>query len=408
MSKTRTIWDRDSSDRRPSSSPSHTAQQKENGFRGIGRTIRESANCPIPGHVPEATIYQERRQRGREHRRATADRSPSGFVPEFLRRRSDGSLSVETASDPQPSEFFIRRRDSSACIREDNQMIREERERHHRRRLAMLCSFPRQGRDNFSQEQSDHGQLARSDFVRLFLRTQSWQSEQARWEAEESNRRVQDLSREYGILSDDENGHHMRRTSRSISNFPDNHSSETHIADVANELGSMVLEDSGTQFQPLETDRDEDIRNRTLTQAHDHFDQIERLLSATPTNGFIYHHRRHHEHASQGQMFSLQSRNNNESFDPDQYIPPPAHGASTAEINHLPQIEVSKVDRGEELKATCPICLEDVPASMSVTVLPCGHWYHHECISEWLTENPSCALCRASINGKACRSNDRP
>lgn len=44
----------------------------------------------------------------------------------------------------------------------------------------------------------------------------------------------------------------------------------------------------------------------------------------------------------------------------------------------------------------CTICL-DVPSKDEIiTTLTCGHWYHRECIHEWLAHSRLCPLCKAS------------
>ncbi|KAH8754799.1 hypothetical protein F5883DRAFT_572427 [Diaporthe sp. PMI_573] len=32
-----------------------------------------------------------------------------------------------------------------------------------------------------------------------------------------------------------------------------------------------------------------------------------------------------------------------------------------------------------------------------VTVLPCKHWFHGECVVSWLKMHNTCPICRASI-----------
>ncbi|CAA0820470.1 RING/U-box superfamily protein [Striga hermonthica] len=46
---------------------------------------------------------------------------------------------------------------------------------------------------------------------------------------------------------------------------------------------------------------------------------------------------------------------------------------------------------------TCPICLSDYQPKETIRSIPeCNHYFHAECIDEWLKLNRSCPLCRKS------------
>ncbi|KAF8058357.1 gol [Scenedesmus sp. PABB004] len=45
----------------------------------------------------------------------------------------------------------------------------------------------------------------------------------------------------------------------------------------------------------------------------------------------------------------------------------------------------------------CAICLVELEPGESVTVLPCMHFYHRECIDSWLSRNCTCPLCKANV-----------
>lgn len=45
----------------------------------------------------------------------------------------------------------------------------------------------------------------------------------------------------------------------------------------------------------------------------------------------------------------------------------------------------------------CSICLVEFDPGESVTVLPCRHFYHGECINGWLKRNCTCPLCKADV-----------
>ena len=45
----------------------------------------------------------------------------------------------------------------------------------------------------------------------------------------------------------------------------------------------------------------------------------------------------------------------------------------------------------------CSICLVEFEEGENVTVLPCRHFYHNECIDSWLKRNCACPLCKANV-----------
>ena len=62
--------------------------------------------------------------------------------------------------------------------------------------------------------------------------------------------------------------------------------------------------------------------------------------------------------------------------------------ASTAAL----AAHIREISTGE-----CSICMD--PITIEAT-LGCGHVFHHKCIHEWVTHNPSCPMCRAAIAPK--------
>ncbi|EXJ65742.1 uncharacterized protein A1O5_11270 [Cladophialophora psammophila CBS 110553] len=74
--------------------------------------------------------------------------------------------------------------------------------------------------------------------------------------------------------------------------------------------------------------------------------------------------------------------------------PPPASEEAILSLNK------KKMDRemlGEEGKAECSICMDDVELGNEVTVLPCNHWFHGDCVTAWLKEHDTCPHCRKPI-----------
>ncbi|KAK5088985.1 hypothetical protein LTR05_003209 [Lithohypha guttulata] len=66
-------------------------------------------------------------------------------------------------------------------------------------------------------------------------------------------------------------------------------------------------------------------------------------------------------------------------------------------INSLPRKAVDKTMLGDDDKAECSICMDNVEMGTEVTVLPCKHWFHFECIQHWLKEHDTCPHCRKPI-----------
>ena len=52
-------------------------------------------------------------------------------------------------------------------------------------------------------------------------------------------------------------------------------------------------------------------------------------------------------------------------------------------------------DEGIEDQDVCSICIDILEDE--VEVMDCSHKYHHDCILEWMKQNPVCPVCRAYI-----------
>lgn len=49
----------------------------------------------------------------------------------------------------------------------------------------------------------------------------------------------------------------------------------------------------------------------------------------------------------------------------------------------------------KDAKENCSICLEDLQAGQSVTLLNCSHKFHRTCAQHWLSNAVTCPMCRA-------------
>ncbi|PWA40836.1 zinc finger, RING/FYVE/PHD-type [Artemisia annua] len=47
----------------------------------------------------------------------------------------------------------------------------------------------------------------------------------------------------------------------------------------------------------------------------------------------------------------------------------------------------------------CAICLDHYKAREKITVLPCAHRFHSDCLLPWLESNAHCPCCRATVFG---------
>ncbi|KAL2159807.1 hypothetical protein VTH06DRAFT_1940 [Thermothelomyces fergusii] len=89
---------------------------------------------------------------------------------------------------------------------------------------------------------------------------------------------------------------------------------------------------------------------------------------------------------------------------------PQTNAAPPASESAIRRLEKKKVDDemlGSEGKAECTICIDEIKKGDEVTVLPCTHWYHGDCVVLWLKQHNTCPICRAPIeNGNGGNSNN--
>ncbi|KAB5515622.1 hypothetical protein GE09DRAFT_576156 [Coniochaeta sp. 2T2.1] len=74
--------------------------------------------------------------------------------------------------------------------------------------------------------------------------------------------------------------------------------------------------------------------------------------------------------------------------------PPPASEESIAKLGKR---KVGIEDLGSDGKVECVICVEELHVGDEVTVLPCKHWFHGDCVTLWLKEHNTCPICRTPI-----------
>ena len=53
------------------------------------------------------------------------------------------------------------------------------------------------------------------------------------------------------------------------------------------------------------------------------------------------------------------------------------------------------------MSVQCSICLERLNFSYDViSVTECGHMFHNNCLTQWISETPNCPECRKQINSR--------
>ncbi|KAL8952843.1 MAG: hypothetical protein Q9222_001278 [Ikaeria aurantiellina] len=79
--------------------------------------------------------------------------------------------------------------------------------------------------------------------------------------------------------------------------------------------------------------------------------------------------------------------------------------ASAAAISALPKKKIDNEMLGSDGKAECSVCMDNVELGDEVTMLPCQHWFHGECVGAWLKEHDTCPHCRQGIMPKDTPAN---
>lgn len=65
-------------------------------------------------------------------------------------------------------------------------------------------------------------------------------------------------------------------------------------------------------------------------------------------------------------------------------------GLSQEQIDKLPK----KVHQEEDQDELCSVCYYNAKEGEEITVLPCKHCFHSECIKEWLVKEKVCPMCK--------------
>ena len=70
-------------------------------------------------------------------------------------------------------------------------------------------------------------------------------------------------------------------------------------------------------------------------------------------------------------------------------------GITKKQFDKLPKVKYNKEKYSENYQ--CIICMEEFEKNEKVTLLPCDHIFHSNCIEQWLLKQRSCPFCKSEI-----------
>ncbi|XP_044970929.1 RING-H2 finger protein ATL3-like [Hordeum vulgare subsp. vulgare] len=95
-------------------------------------------------------------------------------------------------------------------------------------------------------------------------------------------------------------------------------------------------------------------------------------------------------------QLEAQQQSRHEDEDEERFWPGLVVPASRDAVLQLP--ETTGAPAGARLQQTeCAVCLKDFEVEDRVTTMPCDHYFHQGCISEWLKVSCVCPLCRHAL-----------
>ncbi|CAK68610.1 unnamed protein product (macronuclear) [Paramecium tetraurelia] len=64
-------------------------------------------------------------------------------------------------------------------------------------------------------------------------------------------------------------------------------------------------------------------------------------------------------------------------------------------------IGVDEITESEQIyykqSRVCSICLLEINEKILIKILQCNHYFHNDCIKEWILRKPECPTCRENI-----------
>ena len=66
-------------------------------------------------------------------------------------------------------------------------------------------------------------------------------------------------------------------------------------------------------------------------------------------------------------------------------------------VSELPETKIDDINKLDNDKKNCVICMEDFKAGDTSTNLPCLHMFHTNCIQSWLKKQNTCPICKFKL-----------
>ena len=97
---------------------------------------------------------------------------------------------------------------------------------------------------------------------------------------------------------------------------------------------------------------------------------------------------------------------NNSNHNHRNHIPESRHEHPTDKqiVNQLPETYIEDVNKLDNEKKNCVICLEDFKTGDKAVILPCIHMFHNKCIKNWLKTQNSCPICKFKLTAQNMNS----
>lgn len=70
------------------------------------------------------------------------------------------------------------------------------------------------------------------------------------------------------------------------------------------------------------------------------------------------------------------------------------HTAADSVLDRLPV----SYSQNNHRNTNCVVCISEISTGEAVRTLPCMHFFHKDCIDQWLKTNMSCPVCKRTVS----------